>query len=79
MGVSGGGGDTFLYSNNWCCNFLMGVVAVQSSKVSVAFVVDNVPTARRSAVVVVARFASAWAWVYCICSCTAAFAYPVAA
>ena len=79
MGVAGGGSDASVYSVNWRCKFLMTVVAARSSKVSVVFVVDNVPTSWRSAVVAVSRFASAWAWVCCICSWTAVFACPVAA
>ena len=79
VGVAGGGSDASVYSVNWRCNSVVRVVAVQSSAVSVAFVVDNVPTAWRSAVVAVARFASAWACVYCICYWTAVFACQVAA
>ena len=61
VGVTGSGCDASVYSVNWRCNFLMRVVAARSSAVSVAFLVDNVPTAWLSDVVVVARFVSAWA------------------
>ena len=58
---------------------MMRVVAAHSYVVSVAFVVDNVPTAWRSDVFAVARFASAWAWFCSICSWTDVFSCPVAA
>ena len=61
--ISGGGCDASVYSVNWRCNFVMSVISARSYVVSILFVVENVPTAWRSAVVTVARFASAWAWV----------------
>ena len=59
--IVGGGSDASAYSVNWRCNFVMRVVDADSSEVSVALVVDKVPTAWCLAVVVVERFASAWA------------------
>ena len=79
VGINGGDSDASVYSVNWRCNFVMRVVSARSSIVRVAFMVDNILTAWRLAVVAVARFASALVWVCSICSWTAGFAYPVAA
>ena len=79
MGVAGGGSDASVYIVNWRCNFLVRVVNACSSEVSVAFVVDNFPTAWRLAVVAVARFGRAWAWVCSVCSWNAMFSFPLAA
>ena len=62
VGVAGGGSHASMYSVNQRFNFVMRLVAARSSTVRVVFVVDNIHTAWRSAMVTVARFASAWAW-----------------
>ena len=63
VGVAGGGSHASMYSVNQRFNFVMRLVSAKSHAVSVAFVVENVPTAWRSDVVAVAKFVSAWAWV----------------
>ena len=77
--VASGGCNASVYSVNWSYNFVISVVAARSSVVSVAFVVDNFPTAWQLDVVTVERFAIAWSWVCSICSRTDAFYCLVAA